>query len=216
LSSRALFLILVLALSATAVHGLTASIGNARMIINTDASPESPAVIQKSIKVNNVNNISIDISISPSGKLKPYLELLDTQFTLAPGESKDAKFVITLPYGGTYDGKIMVNFKATDPNFKTPPVGLASTVIVIADGPENPNPPAEEEITEVVRPEQPEEGQNTTQPEPTGQPTETPEQPTTAQQTAKAKPKASPLVGIGIIFVVLVIGSLVYWWYIRR
>jgi hypothetical protein len=210
-------------LSSTA-YGLTASIGNARMILHAEA----PTLIERTVKVNNVNNMSVDVKLTAGGNLKDQIEILDNSFSLAPGESVDARFAINLEYGGQYEGKIMVAFRPTDPNTKATPVSLASTIIISATGPENPNPPVEEPATQ---PQQP-----TTQPEPT----ETTEQPTSEQKssttttttTAPTKPttsqptastvvqpsaaKASPLVGAVIILVALIIGSLVYFVYMRK
>lgn len=211
-------------LALPSAFALTASIGNARMIIHTDASPENPAVIQKSIKVNNVNDIPVQITIRDQGDIAEYTEILDKAFTLQPKDSFDARFVMTLEYGGTYEGKILVDFSAAELGTKATPVGLASTVIVISSGPPNPNPPTgstdvtEEDTAYVDNPED-----NADLPNSEDSPiaednsAKEPARPALdGMSKAPVKKKASPLVGMLIIGIVLVIGIVVYMWYMRN
>jgi hypothetical protein len=192
------------------------------MILHAEAQPGNPAVIQKTIKVNNVNNISVDATLAATGDIKDYTQILDSKLTLAPGESKDARFVVTLDYGGYYEGKILVNFRPSDSSIKATPVGLASTVIIIANGPTNPNAeqqPANETGTQPTPQETTQEQQPKEQPTQESQPkTSQPTQQTQQgnAQTVQTTPAASPIVGAIIIFIVLIIGAILYWWYIRR
>ncbi|MFH1510527.1 MAG: hypothetical protein ABIF10_02455 [Candidatus Woesearchaeota archaeon] len=210
----ALIATVVFCLGLPSVSALTASIGNARMIIHTDASPEQPAVIQKSIRVNNVNDVPVQIGLRSQGDIKDYTEVLDKGFTLQPGETVDARFVITLEYGGTYEGKILVDFFPVEGSTKQTPVGLASTVIIISQGPQNPNPPTgSEEVSE--------EDLEYVNSEPAEEPAEVMDNPDTVSPSSagkslqSAKEKASPLVGMMIIGFVIIIGIVVYWWYMR-
>ncbi|MFH0977667.1 MAG: hypothetical protein V1837_00050 [Candidatus Woesearchaeota archaeon] len=206
---RSLVLVFFVVVCALPVYALTASIGNARMILNTEVVAGTPTVLEKSIKVNNVNNVSVDVTLVTSGDIKSFTEMLDKTLTLQPGESKDARFVMSLQYGGRYDGKILVTFKPSDPNVKSTPVGLASTIIIIAQGPANPNPPQPDtEDTDVV-------------PNPTVDSGTVDEQPsdnktTTVKEPTKVPGKANPAIGIAIIIAVLAIGSILYWWYMKR
>jgi hypothetical protein len=205
---------LAVLLSAT-VNALTASIGNARMIIHTDVEQGTPTVIQKSIKINNVNNMSVEVTLMPSGDIKDFTQVLDNNIILSPEQSRDARFVMSLEYGGRYDGKILVNFKSAEEGVKSQPVGLASTIVILAEGPPNPNPPQPEEP---VIPEEPEDWP--VQPEePEGE--ETPEEDTpvtpggTATEPAEQQ-ESNPLVGAMIILVVLAMGAGAYWWFMRK
>ncbi len=194
----ALFLLLPLA------NALTASIGNARMIIRTEVEEGETTVIEKYVRINNVNDVPVEITLEPQGDMRFIAELLDESFTLEPGESKDAVFIIRLEYGGTYQGQIGVGFSAED----SPGVGLSSTIIIIAEGPEDPNrdQETEEETTE-------EETEEETPEEEVEEEEETEEEEITIGLGGKVpkeeKEKANPLVGILIVAIIVVVGVII-------
>lgn len=208
-----IFCLLILLSLLPIAHALTASIGNARMIIRTEVEEGETTVIEKYVRVNNVNDIPVDVNLEPHGDLIDIVELLDTSFTLEPGESKDANFVIRLNYGGTYQGKIAVSFSAED----SPGVGLGSTVIIIAEGPEDPNrkQQTEEEITEeeiTEEPQQETEEEEVIEEEPKEEVEEEKEVTIGLGNTPKEetqKKKASPLVGIIIILIIVGVGAII-------
>ena len=59
-----------------------------------------------------------------------FLELIDENFILSPGENKKAKFLVKVRKEGTYKGRINVFFSPIDS--KEPGVVLSSTIVVIA------------------------------------------------------------------------------------
>jgi hypothetical protein len=202
-------------LMTVAVNALTASMGNARMIIHTEVEQGTPTVIQKSIKVNNVNDVAVEVSLMPSGDIMDFTEILDNNIVLAPGQSRDARFVMSLEYGGRYEGKVLVSFSPADDNVTSQPVGLASTIIILAEGPENPNPPSSEQ----EEPEQPEETEEPEEPEEQEQPEETePEEATEDNQPegTASESKSNPLIGMTIILVVLALGAGAYFVLMRK
>jgi hypothetical protein len=215
LMKRLLLSILFVAVMSVAVSALTASIGNARMILHTDVEEGTPTVLQKSIKINNVNNLSVEVTLIPTGDIEDFTQVLDNNIILAPGQSKDARFVMSLEYGGKYEGKILVNFKSAEEGVKAQPVGLASSIIIIATGPENPNPPQKED------PETPEQPEETPDEPEEAEPEEEPEEITTGEPeepTPKpaGEPKSNPFVGIMIVLVMLGLGAGAYWWTMRK
>ena len=121
-------------------YAITASIGNARMILKPAVIEGKTTIIDKSIKVNNVNDVPINITLEAQGDIVEITEIFDNSFILQPGESKNAMFRISLDYGGYYEGKIGVSFKPTEGGQGA---GLSSTIIIIAQGPTNPNPDIE-------------------------------------------------------------------------
>lgn len=135
---KILFVLLLVLVPAS--YALTASIGNAKMILRPEVLPGEETVIERSIKVNNVNDVPVDIELEAQGDLINIVEILDKSFTLQPGETKHANFIITLQYGGHYEGKIAVKFT---PSEGGQGVGLSSSIIILAEGPENPNPDIE-------------------------------------------------------------------------
>lgn len=111
----------------TNVLAITASIGNARMILRV----ETGDTIEKSILVKNMNNVSVNIAITASGDLKDYITIKDNNFTLDPGEEKNAAFSIKVTKTGTTESKINVQFTPVDGKNGA---GLSSNIMVIASG----------------------------------------------------------------------------------
>lgn len=128
-----LIFILLLTISMIAsVSAITGSLGNARMVLSKDENGNPIKVgdkIEKSILVKNVNNVSLDIKLSPSGDLAGSIDIQDKEFTLDAGEEKKAYFTISVTKEGTTESKIDVTFT---PLVGKNGVGLSSTIIVIA------------------------------------------------------------------------------------
>ena len=130
----AMFLFLILfsvSVAATDYANITASIGNARMILRPEVIPNQSNIISKTILVLNPNSIDIKIDIEPSEEFKPYVTVLDASFILKPNASKDARFLINLTQPGRYEGKILVTF-SPDTDLLNSSVGLASNIIIFA------------------------------------------------------------------------------------
>ncbi|MFH0712099.1 MAG: hypothetical protein V1889_03240 [archaeon] len=119
-------LCVVLLILIGSVSAITGSIGNARMILRA----ETGDVIDKYILVKNVNNVSVNISLSASGDLAEYIDILDNSFVLEPDSEMRARFVVNVKKVGTTEGTIDVKFAPVDGKNG---VGLMSTVIVIAE-----------------------------------------------------------------------------------
>jgi hypothetical protein len=122
----AVFLILTLILISN-VFAITASIGNARMILRAQTGD----ILEKSILVKNVNNVSVDILLTASGDLQDSITLKDKSFTLQPNEEKNAFFTIKVTKIGTTESRINVQFTPTGGKNGA---GLSSTIVVIANG----------------------------------------------------------------------------------
>ena len=127
--SIVLIILLALLMSTISVYALTANIGNARMVLRANVGD----TIEKTILVKNINNESIELSVYPSGELGSDITVKDTNFTLAPGEEKNARFTIKVTKEGTTESKINVKFYS--PSEKKG-VGLSSTVILIVNSSE--------------------------------------------------------------------------------
>ena len=92
------------------VSAITGSIGNARMILRPDIGD----TIERSILVKNVNEVALDIELSAAGDLADEIEIIDSEFQLAAGAEKNAKFKIEVKKKGTTESKINVKFSPTD------------------------------------------------------------------------------------------------------
>lgn len=88
--------------------------------------------ISRSVQVNNVNNVSVNITAFVNGDLENSTTILNPKFTLAPGESRDVNFTMKVTQNGTTTTKINVAFSPVLGYGGG--VGLSSTVIVIAQG----------------------------------------------------------------------------------
>ncbi|PIN78119.1 hypothetical protein COV15_00465 [Candidatus Woesearchaeota archaeon CG10_big_fil_rev_8_21_14_0_10_34_12] len=108
----------------SSVLAITGSIGNAKMILTVEPGDS----IERSILVKNVNNVSVNVSVSVSGDLEKEINILDKFFVLEPGDEKKAWFNVKLSKEGVYNSRINVKFVPSSVNGSG--VGLASNVII--------------------------------------------------------------------------------------
>lgn len=125
---RSIFVVflLVVLISSTIASALTASIGNARMVLRAEVGQ----TLEKSVLVKNVNDVAVKISMFVSGDLQNYTKLDEKEFNLNPGDEKNAYFTIKAINPGTYETNINVQYTPETGNG----VGLSSTVVLIAYG----------------------------------------------------------------------------------
>ena len=193
-------------------YSLKASIGNARAVLRVEASPEEPAIIERTILVNNKNDVPVKITVSPEKDFEKFVEVLDEEFVLEPGESKNAEFILTIDRGGTIEGRILVGFSPADPESKENSVGLSSTLIIISEGPiiEDEEEP-EDEVTvfdeedSYVDVEPVGEENESTVSVSLGQPEESEEE-ESEEDAAKTEYDTNPLIGILIVVAIVGIG----------
>ena len=133
-----LFFITIL-FCATSAFALTASIGNAKMILNADVIEGTPTYVEKELIINNVNDIAVKVHMNAINDLEYITRIIDNDFILQPGEKKLARFRVRLDYGGNYDGMINIGFVPGEQTFGGAGVGLSSHIIIFATGPENPD-----------------------------------------------------------------------------
>jgi hypothetical protein len=107
------------------VLAITASIGNARMILRANVGE----TIQKTILVKNINNETVNIELFASGDLEKDIKIKDANFSLAPNEERNAAFTIKVTKEGTYESQVNVKFFSV---IEKKGVGLSSSIVVIA------------------------------------------------------------------------------------
>ncbi len=194
-----LFLVFVLVVSS--VSAITGSVGNLKVVLRPEVNKGDVVVIDRVLKINNVNDVDIKVTLTPDQILDSFSEIIDKEFILKPGESKDAKFKLNLKNSGTYTGKIYIRFSELEG--KNPGVVLSSTVTIVASGtaPEFVEPEETEEV-----PNEPEKIDNDVV---NGDSEEQKVDVSLGDKDLENKENidvANPLVGIFIIFLVLVIG----------
>jgi hypothetical protein len=119
----------VLLINCAFVSAITGSMGNAKMILYPEVNGWTTKTIDKTILVKNVNDVAINIKLQIDIEGEKFLELLDEEFVLEPGEEKKAGFLVKVRKEGRYDGKINVFFSPIEEGAG---VVLSSSVIVIA------------------------------------------------------------------------------------
>ncbi|MFT4302927.1 MAG: hypothetical protein ACMXYG_00015 [Candidatus Woesearchaeota archaeon] len=129
---------IMICLFTSMAFALTGTLGNARAVIYPEVPEGMEVTIERSILVTNRNDIDVRIQLLPDERMSMISEIIDNEFILMPGESKNARYKVTLRSGGDYGDLLMgVSFNPADPNVREPPVGLSATLRIIASGPIN-------------------------------------------------------------------------------
>lgn len=121
-----LFSSLMILLFIGGVFAVTGSIGNSRMIINAKTGD----VIERTILVKNVNNISVRIEMYSDGDLASDLKIENANFTLEPGKEKKVNVSIKVTKEGSTETRVNVRFTGIG---EKGGVGLTSTIIINAE-----------------------------------------------------------------------------------
>jgi len=138
-SLLSLFAILILlSIFSSSVLAISASIGNARMVLRAEVIPGEVTTIERTIKVNNVNEIPVMVELIPSEDMEGRTTLIDNELVIQPDESKDFRFSIDIYSPGQYEGSIGVKFyPVEDGVVQGSGIGLQSSIIIMATGPES-------------------------------------------------------------------------------
>ena len=152
------FAIVVLMTGIMMVSAVTGSIGNGKMVLYPEVNGWTNTVIPKTILVNNVNDIPVNITLKLDSNASDFIDLIDETFILEAGESKKAEIVIKVKKEGTYEGRVNVFFKPVEGNEAG--VVLSSTIVVIAKKDtgyeeDKENSEEEQENEDVLNPENP-------------------------------------------------------------
>ncbi len=99
----AAFLVLLLMCN---VSALNAKIGNGKIVLYVKVGD----VVEKSVRVINDNNVSVNIELIPDGDLKDSIKFKDANFTLEPYEETDAEYSLKVTKEGRSDSYINVIF----------------------------------------------------------------------------------------------------------
>lgn len=111
-------------------YGLKGSIGNARIVVNTEVAPGETTYVDRTIKVNNQNNVSVSVEVIAFDVLKDITTVYDDEFILQPGETKHARFRIAITEPGMLEGDIGVAFSPADPTDRSAGAGLQSHITI--------------------------------------------------------------------------------------
>lgn len=220
---KLIFMICLLLIIVPTVYSLTASIGNARVVLRVNATPEDPEILERTLRTNNKNEIPVIVRLEPDDVLKHFTEIEDEEFVLQPGETKDAKFTLIIDRGGRFEGRMNVLFSPQDPESKENNVALGSNIIILSEGPIIPFPEEEEEeIPEELR--EPEEEEEVPQEEEEPQEGEGEEEEeggmTIGNNNANKLPDdnkrisgagPNPLTGFLIIAAIVIVGLIIYY-----
>jgi len=106
---------------------LTASIDKPKMVLYEELVIGETIEFENSVIVNNHNDYTVDISVSPSGYWRDKAIITESEFSLNPAETKEVFYTVTMDETGNHGGEIIVNFK--DKNTKES-VSLAQRLVV--------------------------------------------------------------------------------------
>ncbi|MGY4884768.1 MAG: hypothetical protein ACP5NZ_04290 [Nanobdellota archaeon] len=148
------------------VSAVTGSIGNAKMVLYPEVNGWTNTVVEKSIQVNNVNDVPVNITLKLDENASKFIDLVDESFILEAGESRKAQIEIRVRKEGKYEGRVNVFFRPVEG--KDAGVVLSSTIVVIAKKESDYEEPEEEEENPQNTTEENEEQINTEKPESTG------------------------------------------------
>ena len=185
-----------------AANALVGAIGNARAVVQVNASPEAPAVLDRTIAIENRNDVAVNVTITIDEKYNQFVDLVDKQLTLQPGESKKARYTVSIDRGGSFEIKFYLAFRALDQTLKENKVGVVATLIINSIGPNIPLPEdiQEETPSETEEPTTPFEG-------PGESPSDIPSAISEPENTNGVGPSPiNPLIGIGLIIIIVAVG----------
>jgi hypothetical protein len=191
------------------VFALKGSIGNVRAVMYVNATPENPAVLYRSILVNNRNDIDVKVTVGVDEAYASWVDITDKEFILKPNESKQAKYKVTIEGGGTFEIKFNIAFSPADPDIKENSVGLLSVLTVVSTGPPIEVPENNEEPPEITPEEQPTgEIKNPFEPNNNTVTVSLGNKPQTTIQTKETG--TSPFTGIIITVSIIIVGLVIY------
>src|SRR3989339_686617 len=101
MKTRLIILVLICLLLIPSVYSLTASIGGGRAIVRVNASPEEPAILERTLLIQNKNEIAVKTILKVDEKFEKFVNIIDKEIELQPGESKKARYVLTMDRGGS-------------------------------------------------------------------------------------------------------------------
>jgi hypothetical protein len=127
-STLALVMLGFFALNACFASALVASISNPRMVLYKNMT-EKPLIVENSVFINNENNFSVSITLTPTGDFKNLVEFKENNFNLSSGERKEIFYEITISKAGVYNGEIIVTFKGEENE-----LSLAQKLVVAVKG----------------------------------------------------------------------------------
>jgi len=108
---------------------LTAKTMNGLMVVRL----QTGQTIDKTITLINDNDVVVRINTFVTGNLSENIKLLENNFTIEPGETKDLRFTITATQPGKTENTIYSGF-LEDGKVKGVGVGVPSKIIIIANG----------------------------------------------------------------------------------
>ena len=141
---KILVLSLLVLLLIPGVFGLTAAV-RGKATISVEASPEDPVILERTLYIENRNEIPVKVTIFNDGIYDDFLDFDETEVNLEPDESRDISYKLTIDRGGNFDVKINVAFEPAEADTGENKVGVPIVLTIRSKGPEIPLPEPEED-----------------------------------------------------------------------
>ncbi len=114
MNTKIIGLMVIFLVSLPLVFSLRAALGSANAALTVDVFPDHPTIVNRYVTVINQNNESVKIELFPAEELVNITEMVDTNFTLLPGEARNASFRFVISQPDDYKGSIRVKFIPAD------------------------------------------------------------------------------------------------------
>ena len=102
----------------------------ARMFLRVNVTANNPGVETGFLEIKNLNNVTMNVELQPTGDIVNITKLDQSSITLEPNETTLVNFTVETKKTGTYSGKILVTYSVENEM----PARLQSDIIVIASG----------------------------------------------------------------------------------
>lgn len=127
ITSFTLLIVIVFVFQTSFLSALIATIDNPRMIMYKNLTSGSTLSFERSIVLRNENPYSVDISLSPDSRLKPYLTLDEENFSLSVNQTKEVFYTLKFNKAGEYGGDIIITFREQETDLH---LSLAQSIVI--------------------------------------------------------------------------------------
>jgi hypothetical protein len=107
----------------------------AKIIAHMNVTPGQVSTYNSFLEVKNQNNISVNVTLRPTGNITNKLTLSEGLVKLEPNETRKIDFVISTNEPGRFDGGVIVTYLANN----TLGISLQAEIIIMAQKVESPN-----------------------------------------------------------------------------
>ncbi len=125
-----LLLVLLFLVSTSPASAIKASAGKAKAFLNVDLTNGEPAVIERTLAVNNINEYPVEVTIRPEGIAEEIVNLTQNKVILESNTSVDVPYTITVDRTGNLTVILLVQFSAVNEEDSKGNAGIAAEITI--------------------------------------------------------------------------------------